>query len=307
MEGEKKKILSFWQDKRLRAICHRLAEEDYRIGIAGCTLPSGMPMGTALYPNFREQLADTDIVLLPLPSLRGDRIAFSECELSFSELLSFLRPGTVLLCGMLPHERAEEAVKRGVTVYDYYDSEEVKLRNAVLTAEGALSIAMQELPIAMHETRAAVVGCGRIGNALCKMLRAMGADCTAVARRRDSLLTPESFGCKTALLTEETLRGLTDGYDVVFTTVPSRIFTGDILGASKLLPCGRKTLYIDLSSSPGSFDPAAAREYGIRLLWALSLPGKYAPDSAGRVIADRILELLSENGEPKRERKELTR
>ncbi|MBR2907656.1 MAG: hypothetical protein IKC26_06390 [Clostridia bacterium] len=294
MDGEKKKILSFWQDKRHRAICHRLVESGYRIGIAGCTLPSGMPQDTSLYPNYREALRESDIVLLPLPSLRCGRIAFSEEEIPFSEFLGLLREGTVLLCGMLPREYAEEAERRGITVYDYYDSEEVKMRNAVLTAEGALSIAMQELPIAMQEVRAAVVGCGRIGNALCRLLRAMNAEVTAVARRAESLTVAESLGCKTELLTAEALRALTHGYDVVFTTVPSRIFTADILSGAGLLSYGRKPLYVDLSSSPGSFDPAAAREYGIRLLWALSLPGKYAPDSAGRVLADRILCLLAE-------------
>lgn len=293
MEGEKKKILSFWQDKRLRAICHKLAENGYRIGIAGCTLPSGMPKDTRLYPNYREELRESDIVLLPLPSLRGGRIAFSEEEIPFSEFLSLIRPGTVLLCGMLPKERCDEAEEKGITVYDYYDSEEVKRRNAVLTAEGALSIAMQELPIALAEVRAAVVGCGRIGNELCKMLRAMGARVTAVARRAESLTAAGTLGCETVLMDADALRSLTRGYDVVFTTVPSRIFTAEILWGAGLLSYGRKTLYVDLSSSPGSFDPAAAREYGIRLLWALSLPGKYAPDSAGGVLADRILSLLS--------------
>ncbi len=293
MEGEKKKILSFWQDKRLRAICHKLAENGYRIGIAGCTLPSGMPKDTRLYPNYREELRESDIVLLPLPSLRGGRIAFSEEEIPFSEFLSLIRPGTVLLCGMLPKEWCDEAEEKGITVYDYYDSEEVKRRNAVLTAEGALSIAMQELPIALAEVRAAVVGCGRIGNELCKMLRAMGARVTAVARRAESLTAAGTLGCETVLMDADALRSLTRGYDVVFTTVPSRIFTAEILWGAGLLSYGRKTLYVDLSSSPGSFDPAAAREYGIRLLWALSLPGKYAPDSAGGVLADRILSLLS--------------
>lgn len=297
MDGKGKRLLSFWQDKRLKAICHRLSENGYKIGIAGCTLPSGMPEHTCLFPNFKEQLLESDIVLLPLPSLRGGRVAFSEEEMPFSEFIKMLRTDTVLLTGMLPAECAREAQERGIIVYDYYDSEEVKKRNAVLTAEGALSIAMQELPIALCEARTAVVGCGRIGNALIGMLRALGAEVTALARRAESLEGAVRIGCKTELLDEGSLRALTKGYDVVFTTVPAQIFSREILCEAGLLPYGRKTLYVDLSSAPGSFDPAAAREYGIRLLWALSLPGKYAPDSAGIVLADRILALLSGKGE----------
>ena len=297
MDGKGKRLLSFWQDKRLKTICHKLSENGYEIGIAGCTLPSGMPRDTRLYPDFREALRESDVVLLPLPSLRNGRIAFSEQELPFSELIDLLRTGTVLLSGMLPREYAEAAEARGVTVYDYYDAEEVKLRNAVLTAEGALSIAMQELPIALSGAKTAVVGCGRIGNALVGMLCALGARVTALARRREALEYAEMLGCETLLLDADALRSVTSGYDVVFTTVPAQIFTGEILRDATLLPYGRRTLYVDLSSAPGSFDPVAAREYGIRLLWALSLPGKYAPDSAGLVLADRILALLSMHGE----------
>ncbi len=297
MEKKGKRLLSFWQDKRQKPICHRLSENGYEIGIAGCTLPSGMPRNTCLYPDFREALQESDVVLLPLPSLRNGRLAFSEWEIPFSEFITMLHTGAVLLSGMLPRECVKEAEARGVTVYDYYESEEVKQRNAVLTAEGALSIAMQELPIALAEARTAVVGCGRIGNALVGMLRGMGAEVTAVARRRESLAYAESVGCKTSLLDTDALCSLMRGYDVVFSTVPAQIFTEEVLARAELLPYGRKTLYVDLSSAPGSFDPAAARSCGIRLLWALSLPGKYAPDSAGKVLADRILALLSAHGE----------
>ena len=184
MEGEKKKLLSFWQDKRLAPICHALVREGYEVGVAGCTLPRGMPREVRLCPDYKERLAETDIVLLPLPTLRsGELVAFPEEELPFSVLLSRLRRGTVLLVGMLPEERVQEAEDAGMTVYDYYESEDVKRRNALLTAEGAISIAMQELPVALYESRAAVVGCGRIGNALVRMLRALNADVLALARR----------------------------------------------------------------------------------------------------------------------------
>ena len=279
----------------MKCVSYALVRAGYDVGIAGCTLPAGMPREVGLYPDWRERVRTCDAVLLPLPTVRsGDLLAYPEEDIPFSAFLSTLRPGTVLLAGMIPEARRREAEAAGMTVYDYYESEAVKARNAVLTAEGALSIAMQELPVALDESRVAVVGCGRIGVALCRMLRAMHAEVTALSRSATSLRTPERLGCRTVLLTAEALKEVTSGYDAVFTTVPHRIFTGEILRSASLLPGGRKTLYIDLSSSPGSFDPAAARESGIRLLWALSLPGKYAPDSAGRVLATRILALLRE-------------
>lgn len=294
MKGEQRSVLAFWQDKRASSICHALVAEGFTVGIAGCTLPRGMPREAMLYPDYMERLPEADVVLLPLPTLRsGDRIAFSEGEIPFSALLKRLRRGTVLLCGMLPPDRMREAEEAGMTVYDYYDSEDVRLQNAYLTAEGAISIAMQELSVSLCEAKAAVVGCGRIGSALVRMLRAWNTDVLAMARRRESLAEAEALGASTALLSEDSLRALVaSAPDVVFTTVPSRIFGAEVLRDSAVLPSGRKPLYIDLSSTPGSFDPVAARDYGIRLLWALSLPGRYAPDSAGRVLSRRITTLL---------------
>ena len=38
----------------------------------------------------------------------------------------------------------------------------------------------------------------------------------------------------------------------------------------------------------------AARELGANISWALSLPGKYAPESAGEIIAEGVLGILKE-------------
>lgn len=292
MEGENNMILSFWQDKRLTRICHMLTGAGYRVGIAGCTLPSGMPIEVMLYPDWRSMLGEAYAILLPLPAFRGSMIAFGEEAIAFSDFLSCLRPGTVLLGGMVPLEKIREAEAAGMYVYDYYSSEAVIQRNGELTAEGAISIAMQELPVALDEARVGVVGCGRIGNALCRMLKSMNSNVTALARREEALSSAKACGCRTALLGTDTLIGMMKGYDAVFTTVPARIFSEEILKHSERLSDRRKTLFIDLSSSPGSFDPIAARTHDLHLLWALSLPGKYAPDSAGAVLGKEILRLL---------------
>ena len=291
-------ILSFFQDRRLRAIAPMLLGAGYGLGIAGCTLPAGMPDGIVLCPKPREWLPRAGIVLLPLPAIKENAtVAFSEEEISAHDLLSRMQRGSILLGGMMPKALIDEAEARGIRAYDYYAAEEVMQKNADLTAEAALYIAMQELSCALFSARAAVVGCGRIGNALCRMLRALGVSVTALARREASLALPAALGCAVLPLTDESLAALQSGYDVVFNTVPSRIFSASVLGDGGRAEGGEKTLYVDLASSPGGFDPAAARQAGIRLLWALSLPGKYAPDSAGRVLGEEMLALLSKGGE----------
>ena len=53
--------------------------------------------------------------------------------------------------------------------------------------------------------------------------------------------------------------------------------------------------YIALSefvSAGVDFD--AAKDAGVRVIWALSLPGKIAPITAGKIIKDTILNILNE-------------
>ena len=55
-----------------------------------------------------------------------------------------------------------------------------------------------------------------------------------------------------------------------------------------------ESLLIDLASKPGGVAFDAARELGVRTIWALSLPGKTAPISAGEIILETIENCLTE-------------
>ena len=68
-----------------------------------------------------------------------------------------------------------------------------------------------------------------------------------------------------------------------------------LAGAAELL--GKKTLLIDLASAPGGVDIKAARELGANVIWATSLPGKYAPRSAGEMIGACVESYLQGEGE----------
>jgi len=41
----------------------------------------------------------------------------------------------------------------------------------------------------------------------------------------------------------------------------------------------------------------AASRLGVKVIWALSLPGKVAPVTSGEIIAETVLNILSERGE----------
>ena len=164
-----------------------------------------------------------------------------------------------------------------------------QIANAVPTAEGAIQIAMEELPVTIHGARVLVIGYGRVGRMTAQRFQALGARVSVAARKYADLAWAESLG----LGVEQTghLLGWLCGYDLVINTVPARV-----LGKPELRDLKPDCLVIDLASKPGGVDFEAAARLGIRVVWALSLPGKTAPVTAGESMKHTIYNMLSELG-----------
>jgi dipicolinate synthase subunit A len=168
-----------------------------------------------------------------------------------------------------------------------------EMKNAYISAEAATSIAMNSLSKNIRGAKIAVTGFGRISKHLCRLLSLLGADVTACARRLSDLVYAETLGYATLMIKgERWCDSLAKGYDMIFNTVPDRIFDRVFLSSAD-----KKTLMVELASAPGGFDIGAAQEFGSNLSWALSLPGKYAPESAGKLIAECVEALLDSGGE----------
>ena len=148
---------------------------------------------------------------------------------------------------------------------------------------------MEELPITLHGARVLVIGYGRLGRALAPRLSALGARVSVAARKYAALAWAESFNWGTERIGQ--LAGWLCGYDLVVNTVPA-----PVLGEAELEELKPDCLVIDLASKPGGVDFAAAARLGRKVVWALSLPGKTAPVTAGRAIQTAIYNILSELG-----------
>ena len=197
--------------------------------------------------------------------------------------------GQMLCGGRVDPVTAALAAERGLTVRDYFAREELAVANAVPTAEGAIQIAMEQLPITIHGARVLVVGFGRVGRALAQRLAALGAKVTVAARRYESLAWAQASGYGA----EQTgqLAGWLCGYDLVVNTVPALV-----LGEAELADLKPDCLVLDLASKPGGVDLEAAGRLGRTVIWALSLPGKVAPVTAGAAIKNTIYHMLHELG-----------
>ena len=231
-----------------------------------------------------------DCVVLPLPAVGPEGMLNAPLSVrkhDLTEILDALRPGQLVCAGMAGDELKKLAEERGLVLRDYFAREELAVMNAIPTAEGAIQIAMEELPITLHDARVLVVGFGRLGRALGPRLRALGARVWAAARRYEQRAAAAGMG-----LGSEGMDHLSDwlcSYDLVFNTVPA-----PVLGVEELAALKEGALVIDLASRPGGVNPDAAAALGVRVIWALSLPGKVAPVTSGRYIKDTVYHIMEE-------------
>lgn len=286
-----KRAMNIWVvggDQRQAALAGLLAEDGHTVHTFALDRAEGLTCETSL-----EEADRADCVVLPLPAMgeRGHLNApLSEEEYSLTWVLDFLQPGQLVCAGMVNRELAAAAEQRRLRLEDYFAREELAVANAVPTAEGAIQIALEELPITLHDARALVIGYGRLGKALAQRLDGLGARVTVAARSWEALAWAQTRG----LATEHTgqLTPWLCSYDLVVNTAPARL-----LGREQLAALRPGALVIDLASKPGGVDFEAAAQLGVKAVWALSLPGKVAPVSAGGYMKTAIYHIMDELGE----------
>lgn len=150
-----------------------------------------------------------------------------------------------------------------------------------------MELAFAELPITLAASRCLVVGYGRIGKILSRLLQSLGAEVTVSARKCSDLAWISVFGMK-PVKTEE-LSAVIGDYDIIFNTVPAMVLNEGIL--KRVDP---KTLIIDLASKPGGVDFSTAKDLGLKVIWSLGLPGKVAPITSGEIIKEAVVNILEE-------------
>ena len=286
-------------DRRQYCTATMLNKKAFNIGVWGLDYVENTRDDIHFFSDCEKMLENSACAVLPLPSSMDGKTLHTPLLNSgerkrLTSLLEYMKEGEVVIGGKIPAEFKDMAEKKGVKVYDYYESEPFQIENAYLTAEAALSIAMNQLNKSIRDSLFAVFGYGRIAKHLVRLLRVLGADVTVFARKESDLMWARSMGCRTERMEPQGENGLGDrilGFDVIYNTVPARILTAEALSA-----IGTGTFIIDLASVPGGVDICAAKELGSNVLWATSLPGKYAPESAGKLIAEWIEKTLAREG-----------
>lgn len=282
-------------DRRQATLAARLSERGYECAVWGLDTVREALGGAVRCLGWRDALRGVSAVILPLPLTRDGvtlNAPLSGADpLRLTHLLDALPPDILLFGGRADPEFAGEVARRGIPFLDYFTCEELQIRNALPTAEGAVALAMDRLPVTLFGAEAAVLGYGRIARVLSRMLSALHMRVTVCARKSTDLSWAGLDGCATLAINAGTDWKALAECDAIFNTVPARI-----LDRGALACLGKKPWILDLSAEPGGVDLAAASELGLRAERALSLPGKVAPQTAGAILCDCLCEMLDREG-----------
>ena len=240
--------------------------------------------------DLREAFALSDIAVGPMPFTSGDgtylNAPFHPEKIEIAKIADVIREsgfGGLLIGGRVP--LALSGV--GAVSADLLQRDDLAVLNSVPTAEGALQIAMEELPYTIRGLRTVVCGMGRVGSTLARLMQRVGADITVAARSSRDFAICEAEGLKSC--TYSHLRRILPEALLVYNTVPALILNRELLDCMN-----REALLIDLASMPGGTDFEYAAKRRIRTIHALSLPGKVAPAGAAQIIQKVIYNILHE-------------
>lgn len=207
---------------------------------------------------------ETTHMILPIPSFGADGNA--KFMLPAGEI-----PSHVTIIGGNLHR-----MRVGGEKIDLLDDALYQASNAAITARCAVRLVERQVPYTLNQCPILILGWGRIGKCLARILKDLGADITVAARKNSDRAMLLALGYHAA-----DVNGLSDCLPkvrILINTVPA-----PVLSAEDLAGCREGCLKIELASVNGL--------EGSDILIGRGLPGKMAPQASGELIAETILRL----------------
>ena len=286
-------------DRRQAVIAKNIRALGHSTRVFGISTYANEMPGAEICSTPEKAINGADHIILPLPvSRNGKTLNISDAEKNETvELVHIVdlahKNGNIpIIGGVIPESLFQKAKENGVETVDFYKRENLQQLNALPSAEGAILLAMQNTDKVLEGMNVLVTGYGRIGKLLARKLKYLGAIVTVAARRDEVLceIAMSGYGAVRSTDSYELKQALCSA-EIVFNTVPEIIFTKNVLSE-----CTSRPLYLEIASVPGGIDSSIARSLGYNVIFAQSLPGKYAPLSAGEYIFETIRDILNERG-----------
>lgn len=240
--------------------------------------------------SMTEAFARGDVIIGPIP-LSADGLKLNaplhQADVELQDVADNMPKGRLLIAGKISEDFAVKVKDKGARVVDIMEREDMAILNSIPTAEGAVQIAMEELPYTIHNSNTIVLGLGRVGFTLAMLLKHMGANVKVAVRKSKDISRAAAFGL--GCVTFDELPYSISGYPLIYNTVPAKVLDKNVLQF-----VSTDALIIDLASKPGGVDFEYAQHKGIKAIHALSLPGKVAPSTSANYMESVIHNIINE-------------
>ena len=287
----KKSISVVGGDLRVVNLVEMLVKDGYTVYSYGLELSEDLSQleGVEMCPTVEEVINASEVVIGPIPvtsDRRNVSMPFSNVKLPVDEFIDKFTAKN-LIAGTISEDYRKILLDKNVNYIDLQRREEFTVLNTISTAEGTIQIAMEETQRTIHGSNVLVMGFGRIGKVLSKMLDGIGAKVYCEARKNEDIAWIKAYGYEPIHLNN--LNKNLNKFDVIINTIPFQVLDEERLNLVK-----NDVVLIDIASNPGGIDRKAAKEKGLKLIWALSLPGKVAPLTSAEFIKETIYHVLKE-------------
>lgn len=275
-------------DDREIVLIRELSSKGYKIKVFG--FPQKMlPDKVVICQSISEAIKEVNFIILPMPGIKNNgtlyaKYAPGEIYITTNDFASISKE-TPIFVGVASNYFKKLASTLKLKMIEVADLDEIAIPNSIPSAEGAIQIAMEQLPITIHNSQTFVVGFGRVAETLSAMLKGLGAFVTVIARNPSQLAKCKVLGYCAVELSQFSKK--VNEADVIFNTVPAIVIGEKILSKMK-----KETLIIDLASTPGGTDFVLAEKFGINAMLVPGLPGKVAPLTAGEILAEAYAYLI---------------
>lgn len=279
-------------DLRNQALCSMLAKDGCHVKVFGIQ-PKYLEQcdNVVFCDSINELLADVDAVVGPVPLSRDKGKTFNaplfDRDIPINDWMSLNNGNFVFIAGKIPSALCDFFDAKKIVYEDILLRDDFAILNSVPTAEGTLQLAMEELPCTVWNMNVLVLGAGRVGRHLAMLLNSMGAKVTVAVRKGKDAAWVISNRMQHCCYDFDG-KNLSE-YRLICNTVPAVV-----VDENMLKQLDRNALVIDLASDNGGVDYHYALSNGIKVIHALSLPGKVAPETAAENLKRVIYNILAE-------------
>ena len=202
------------------------------------------------------------------------------------DILSLAKRGTLVFGGH-PGELTRQIIEEASLVYTDILSEEQFCRdNALITAEGALSLIINSTEETLYSMRVAILGYGRIGERLARMLLGLGATVRIFSSNEEELSRAKTRGISACHLWQ---RENMDIFRAIVNTVPLR----HVIDEETIFSLSDSAYILDLASGENNVNWKAMNSLKLKGEKASSLPTKISPKSAALAVERAIFRHLN--------------